>query len=120
MVFLCPSGQKPLTKIGKKCYKETEMVQTINISLPKKLSVTVDRIVDREGYASKSEFFRTLLRLYLQLAGTKAKASRPFFVPFKKQPLSRVKRELEKTGLYKKDFIESVVSGLSKSSLYAR
>lgn len=94
-------------------------MQTINISLPRNLSLIVNKIIEREGYASKSEFFRTLLRLYLQLTRTETKTFLPFFVPFKKQPLSKVKRQLEKTGLYKKDFIESVISGLSKSSLYA-
>jgi hypothetical protein len=106
-----------LTKVGKKCYKKT-MMETLNISLPKKLSAKVDEIVEKEGYVSRSEFFRTLLRLYFQLVRAKMKPLLPFFVPFKKQPLSKIKRELERTGLYKKDFIESVVSGLSKSSFY--
>lgn len=94
-------------------------METLNISLPKKLSIKVDEIVEKEGYASRSEFFRTLLRLYLQLVGVKVKPSLPFFVPFKKQPLSKIKRELGKAGVYKKGFVKSVISGLSKSSLYA-
>jgi len=40
-------------------------MQTINISLPKKLADMVDDVVDREGYASRSEFVRALLRFYL-------------------------------------------------------
>lgn len=108
-----------LTKIGKKCYKNSIMMKTLNISLPAKLSFKVDEVVEKEGYASKSEFFRTLLRLYLQLVETKPAPTLPFLAPFKKQSLSKVEKELEEIGLYKKEFIKSVVTGLSKSSLYA-
>ena len=93
-------------------------MKTLNISLPAKLSYKVDELVEEEGYASRSEFFRTLLRLYLQLTEAKPAPSMPFFAPFKKQPLSKVKKELKQTGLYKKEFIDSVISGLSQSSLY--
>lgn len=95
------------------------MMDTLNISLPKKLSLKIDKIVEKEGYASKSEFFRTLLRLYLQLVEIENKPAQPFFVTFKKRPLSKIKKELEKTGLYKKEFIKSVTAGLKKSSVYA-
>lgn len=37
----------------------------INISLPENLSNVVKAVVDRGEYASKSEFFRDLLRLWL-------------------------------------------------------
>lgn len=94
-------------------------MQTLNISLPEKLSLKVDEVVEEEGYASRSEFFRTLLRLYLQLVEAKPKRVLPFLVPFRKQPLSKVKKEMEATGLYKKEFVKSVISGLSQSSLYA-
>ncbi len=90
-------------------------METINISLPKSLSVKIDRVIKKEGYASRSEFFRTILRLYLQL--TKGEA--PVLVPFKKRSLTEVKKELEGTGLYNQKFIKSVVSGLKKSSVYA-
>lgn len=94
-------------------------MHTLNISLPEKLSVKIDRIVEEEGYASRSEFIRTLLRLYFQLTKAEAKLTQPFFVPFKKRPLVKVRRELEKTGFYNKSFIKSVISGLKKSSVYA-
>lgn len=38
----------------------------INISLPVKLTEIVDKEVASGGYASKSEFFRTLLRSWLE------------------------------------------------------
>lgn len=90
------------------------MMQTINISLPRKLSTEADRLVEEEGYASRSELFRTLLRFYLQL---KTERVKPFFVSFQKRSLREIKEGLEMAG-YKPEFVRSVVSGLSKSSIY--
>lgn len=41
------------------------MRSIVNISLPQELSAIVDKSVDNGGYASKSEFFRHLLRLWI-------------------------------------------------------
>ncbi len=38
----------------------------VNISLPPKLSSLVEKEILKGNYASKSEFFRTLLRLWLE------------------------------------------------------
>ena len=40
------------------------MRNVVNISLPPSLNKLIDREVRKEGYASKSEFFRYLLRLW--------------------------------------------------------
>ena len=88
-------------------------MQTLNISLPKTLSTQVDRIVKEEGYASRSEFFRTILRLFLHLSGGESGLEE-----YKKEPLAKVESELKNTGLYSQAFIKSVVSGLAKSSVY--
>lgn len=90
-------------------------MDTVNISLPKSLSRKIDEIVEREGYASRSEFFRALARFYL----IAEEGKEPFFTPLKKVPLSHVEREMRQTGLYHDKFIKSVVRGLSRSSLYA-
>lgn len=42
------------------------MRTVVNISLPEKLAEVVEKTVQKEGYASKSEFFRTLLRAWLE------------------------------------------------------
>lgn len=93
-------------------------MQTLNISLPQQLSCQVDQIVDREGYASRSEFFRTLLRFYLSLTAQNKKKLEINFLPFKKQPLNIVEEKLMKTD-YNQKFVRSIVKGLKKSSLYA-
>lgn len=40
------------------------MRNIVNISLPKSMNRTVEKEVKKGGYASKSEFFRYLLRLW--------------------------------------------------------
>ena len=42
------------------------MRSIINISLPKALDAAVDKEVQRGKYASKSEFFRTVLKQWLE------------------------------------------------------
>ena len=42
------------------------MREVINISLPKELNKTVEDIIKKEKYATKSEFFRDLLRMKIE------------------------------------------------------
>ena len=42
------------------------MREVINISLPKELNKAVEEIIEKENYATKSEFFRDLLRMRLE------------------------------------------------------
>lgn len=83
---------------------------TVNISLPDSLFQVTAQEVKRGGFASVSEYIRTLIRREI-----KDKAD---FQLFEKVRLEDVKRGLESIGLYNKKFIDSVVKGLTKSSLY--
>jgi len=42
------------------------MREVINISLPKELNKTVEEIIKKEKYATKSEFFRDLIRMRIE------------------------------------------------------
>jgi len=42
------------------------MREVINISLPKELNRKVDELIKKGGYATKSEFFRDLLRMWIE------------------------------------------------------
>jgi len=42
------------------------MREVINISLPKELNRAVEEMVEKEKYATKSEFFRDLLRMRIE------------------------------------------------------
>lgn len=91
-------------------------MQTVNISLPRSLAKMVDSVVSDEGYASRSEFIRALVRYYLM----SAKEGKIELLTFRKLPLKTIEEDLELSGRYNKKFVSSIVSGLSKSSLYAR
>lgn len=86
-------------------------MSTVTISLPSQIAKRVDLEAKRQGFATRSEFIRSLLRRYF--------SQELEFEAFKEVPLEKVKMELARTGKYSEQFIESVVSGLSKSSSYA-
>ncbi|MBI3559221.1 hypothetical protein HY085_02395 [Candidatus Gottesmanbacteria bacterium] len=90
---------------------------TLNISLPETLAVLVDREVSGGLYASRSEFFRTLLRMYETLVARKPQALE--FLEFEKRPLKEIEERFMATGKYDKKFVKELVSGLKKSSIYA-
>ena len=92
-------------------------MRTINISLPDTLAEQLDATAAVRGFASRSEFLRSLLRKHLEEADGK-EFPLPVIV-YKKRPLSEVRREMEETGKYNKKFIDSVVRGLARSSVYA-
>ena len=91
-------------------------MQTINISLPELLTTKIDAIIRREGYASRSEFIRSLVRFYL----LSQKKEEIVLLPFTKIPLRTIEKEMRATGRYNEKFMKSVVKGLSKSSVYAK
>lgn len=84
---------------------------TFSISLPNQIAIQVDSETQRQGFATRSEFIRTLLRKYF--------TQELPFVPFTPRPLEEIKQGMEKTGKYNKKFINSVIKGLSESSMYA-
>lgn len=88
-------------------------MSTITISLPSQIAKKVDSETKKQGFATRSEFIRNLLRRYF--SGTQDEFK---FEPFIPKPLENIRVEFEKTGKYNKKFIDSVIKGLSKSSFY--
>lgn len=84
---------------------------TITISLPNQIVKTIDVEAKNQGFATRSEFIRSLLRRYLGGGETR-------FEAFTSQSLEQIKFELTKTGKYSEKFINSVIRGLAKSSVY--
>lgn len=88
-------------------------MRTINISLPDSFADKIAQEVKRGGFASVSEYIRSLIRKHtMSEEGLK-------FEVFEKRPLDEIRQDFEKTGLYNKKFIDSVMRGLSQSSTYA-
>jgi len=83
---------------------------TFTISLPDQVAEKIDATV-RLNFATRSEFFRDVLRKYFSREAP--------LEPFSKKPLQEVEKDLIKTGKYNKAFIQSIMSGLKKSSFYA-
>lgn len=86
-------------------------MSTVTISLPSQITKRVDIEAKKQGFATRSEFIRSLLRKYF--------SGEMEFEPFKKIPIDQVKMDLARSGKYSEKFIESVVKGLAKSSPYA-
>ena len=86
-------------------------MSTVTISLPAQVIKKVDLEAKKEGFSTRSEFVRSLIRKYF--------SQELEFETFDEVPLNQVKTDLAKTGKYSQDFIESITKGLSKSSKYA-
>ena len=84
---------------------------TMTISLPDKIARKVDFEAKKQGFATRSEFVRSLLRQHLQPEPIE-------FEPFVKVPLAQVRKEFEATGKYNKKFIDGLIRGLKNSSVY--
>jgi len=94
-------------------------MRTINISLPKTMADNVEEAVKSGAYASKSEFFRMLLRGYLTTQVSDVNLDEEIQMDsFQANPLSEVEDSLRASGKYNEKFIKSVVGGLKKSSQY--
>ncbi|PIS14292.1 hypothetical protein COT64_03395 [Candidatus Shapirobacteria bacterium CG09_land_8_20_14_0_10_39_12] len=84
---------------------------TVTISLPDSVARQLDKEISQKGFATRSEFIRSLLRRHF--------GNEEELKAFSLKPIEEIKLELAKTGKYDQKFIESVTSGLMKSSPYA-
>ncbi len=87
-------------------------MSTITISLPSQITKRVDDEAKKQGFATRSEFIRSLIRKYFTLE------SELKFEEFIPRPLEEIRKEFERTGKYNKKFINSLITGLKESSLY--
>ncbi len=84
----------------------------MTISLPNQIAKQIDTEAQKKGFATRSEFIRSLLRKYF--------TSELEFKEFETIPLEKLKADLAKSGKYSEKFIESITQGLAKSSKYVR
>lgn len=90
-------------------------MKTVNISLPDSMANQIDLLLGQEEYVSRSEVVRTALRIFFTLDQREESVE---LQTFKKRPLSEIASEMKKAGNSKKN-IDSIIDGLSKSSLYS-
>ena len=85
---------------------------TVTISLPDQIARKIDSATFKQGYATRSEFMRNILRDYF------VKEKEFEFEEFEPVSLEKLRAELARTGRYSEEFIDSVVEGFRKSSIY--
>lgn len=85
---------------------------TMTISLPDQIATQINSEILKKGFATRSEFFRTLLRSYF--------TNDVAFEVLEPRPIVEITKGMQKTGKYNKEFITSVTRGLARTSLYAR
>ncbi len=85
-------------------------MSTITISLPAQAARQIDTETKKQGFATRSEFIRSLIRRYF-----KGNLSLEVFKP---QPLDKVERDLRTAGKYNDKFVRSIIKGLAASSIY--
>lgn len=90
-------------------------MSTITISLPNQIAKKVDSEAKKHGFATRSEFIRSLLRRYFTGEAEKGL----LFQEYQPKSLSQVRAAFENTGKYNKQFIDSLIEGLSEASVYA-
>ena len=86
---------------------------TVTISLSSQIAEKVDAEAKKKGFATRSEFIRSLLRSHFD-----KNPENTDFQEFQHRDLAEIRTELEKLGTYSKKFIDSLVEGLSESSVY--
>lgn len=90
------------------------IVATVTISLPDQIAQKIDAAVVEQGFATRSEFVRSILRNYFAEDATEPLV----FEEFEPKPLAEIRAEFEKTGKYSEEFIDSLIKGLASSSVY--
>ena len=88
-------------------------MSTINISLPQQQASSVDNLIEKYGFANRSEFFRSLLRLVIHNENIVVQASAFPFIEPKSKSASEVVSAFTKTGSYSKKFLHDLEEGLS-------
>ena len=89
-------------------------MKTVNISIPDNLASQIDLLLGEQEYASRSEVVRTALRIFFTLDDSSQLRE---LSTFKKRPLDQIENDMREAG-HPAKLIDSVLSGLKKSSFY--
>lgn len=75
-------------------------------------------MVSKYGFANRSEFVRSIIRLVIQQKDLVEKAAVFPFVSAKKQPVKTILSAFSKTKRYSKKFLKDLEEGLSESDYF--
>ncbi|PIV00683.1 hypothetical protein COS54_02470 [Candidatus Shapirobacteria bacterium CG03_land_8_20_14_0_80_39_12] len=93
-------------------------MSTINISLPKEQVSLIDKLVSSYGFANRSEFVRSLLRVVHFEPELISKAATFPFVSPKEKSVDKIVADFKKTKKYSSSFIKDLKEGLSQSEFF--
>ena len=96
-------------------------MSTVNISLPQEQISLIDKMISRYGFASRSEFFRSLLRLVSRKPEViEQTVDFPFIPTPPNQSVKEVMADFRKTKKYSKAFLKDLESGLKNSDYFIK
>lgn len=93
-------------------------MSTVNISLPEQQIKFIDQQTTRYGFANRSEFVRSLLRLVRFQPHIIEQASTFPFVSPKEKSVKKVAQSFKATGKYSKKFLNDLEEGLKSSDYF--
>ncbi len=108
-----------LTNIGKLCYYLFYM-STINISLPIDQVNFIDKAASQYGFANRSEFIRSLIRLIKFQPAIIHQASAFPFVSPTTNSASKIMADFKKTKKYSSEFLKDLKEGLAQSTYFEK
>lgn len=94
------------------------MMDTVNISLTKDQSNFVDRLISQHGFANRSEFFRSLLRLVHAKPQIIDQADSLILEPPNTKSRKEILKSFSVTKRYSRHFLSDLEKGLKKSSYF--
>lgn len=95
-------------------------MKTVNISLTTEQDKLVDHLISRYGFANRSEFFRSLLRLIRNQPDIVLKADGLTFFPPNTRDPRKILYSYKKSGRYSKDFLKDLELGLNESDYFTK
>lgn len=93
-------------------------MSTVNISLPKEQVSLIDKFVKTYGYANRSEFIRSVVRLLKHKPQILEDAAVFPFEPPKERSVKKIIQSMKKTGKYSIAFLKSLEIGLKESDYF--
>lgn len=95
-------------------------MSTVNISLPQEQVSLVDKFISKYGFANRSEFFRSLLRLIKSQPELVNTASTFPLISPPKSSVVEIMADFRKTGKYSSDFLRDLEEGLKRSDYFTK
>ncbi|OGG14264.1 hypothetical protein A2773_06625 [Candidatus Gottesmanbacteria bacterium RIFCSPHIGHO2_01_FULL_39_10] len=93
-------------------------MSTVNISLPKEQLQLIDKLTSLYGFANRSEFIRSLIRLISRKPEIiDAASTYPFTTP-KVKSVKKIISAFEKTNKYSPSFLKDLKEGLNSSNYF--